>query len=370
MIKQVSLALVALGLSLPAYAAYPSEEVMPVAPPTVNVTVPQQQGSWSVGLEALYEQVNNSDFRYALSVEPAAVNGAVTTRTTRANAARVGNDWGGHIDLSYNFAGDARYAKLGYTHLGANDSDSQARTAVGGQLFGPFAAPLSTTATSALNLNPTSNFANGWDRAHGKTSNQYDAVDLVFGQRFDFGQKVSLDAFGGLRYAEIDVKDNASYSVANGGTVEGTNQTGNYSAKSEFEGVGIRAGVNAQVRLGSGFSIVGTVAGSLLTGDFKDHATFQNQVITSATGALVSSNAQNDRHETSTRVVPELDARLGVAYSTSFTPDTGLGVELGYEAVNYFDVRGASVSAFNDSVPHQNDFGMQGPYLRVQLDIA
>ena len=35
MIKQVSLALVALGLSASAYAAHPVEEMLPAAPPTV-----------------------------------------------------------------------------------------------------------------------------------------------------------------------------------------------------------------------------------------------------------------------------------------------------------------------------------------------
>lgn len=369
MIKQVSLALAALGLSMSAYAAYPSDEVMPVAPPMVNVTIPQQIGSWTIGLEALYEESNNSDFHYGASqITTTAANIATVSRHTLKTD--MDNDWGGHIDLGYNFAGDGRYVKLGYTHLTTNDSESTSRdsgTLLNGIGFGTVSAGVTPTVVTAINPNLT-NFPNGWDSAEGKTEYEYDAVDLVFGQRFDFGQKVTLDAFGGLRYVSLELENSAEYRVAATGVT--TSEQAFLDMKSEFQGIGPRAGMNAQVRLGSGFSLVGTFAGSLLVGEFDEHVRREQDVITVSTGAIASGTITNDRTGDETRVVPELDARIGVNYTASFSPDTAVGIELGYEVVNYFDVNGNSQVSYADTASHKNDFAMQGPYLRLQVDVA
>lgn len=369
MIKQVSLALAALGLSMSAYAAYPSDEVMPVAPPMVNVTIPQQIGSWTIGVEALYEEANNSPFHYAASQ----ITTTATPETTvdrHTHQTDMDNDWGGHIDIGYNFAGDGRYVKLGYTHLTANDSEGTARPSgqiLNGIGFGTVSAGVTPTVVTAINPNAT-NFPSGWNTADGKTEYEYDAVDLVFGQRFDFGQKVTLDAFGGLRYATLELEDSAAYRVSATGVA--TSERAFLDMTSEFQGLGPRAGMNAQVRLGSGFSIVGTFAGSLLVGEFEEHAHRQQDVVTVSTGVLASRTITNDRINDETRVVPELDARLGVNYTASFSPDTAVGIELGYEVVNYFDVNGNSQLTYADTAGHKNDFAMQGPYLRLQVDVA
>lgn len=360
-IKQMFVAISALGLSMTALAGYPSDEVMPVAAPTVNVTIPQQMGSWSVGLEALYEESNNGDFHYAAS-QHVVTNTAPTLSTDdrRVHGVDMDNDWGGHIDLAYNFAGDGRYVKLGYTHLTVNDSDRferQPNDLLRGVGIG--AAPLVIQP-----VNPTTAVAD-WDDAEGRSKSKYDAVDLVFGQRFDFGQKVTLDAFGGLRYVNLSQKDEASYHQQTSATVTEFARLG---VNSEFNGLGPRAGFNGQVRLGSGFSIVGTMAGSLVVGESESSARRLDQVTTS--GAFSTHQARADKVSESTVVVPELDARLGVNYTASFTPDTAVGIELGYEVVNYFDVNNNSQVSYADTVNHMNDFAMQGPYLRVQVDIA
>lgn len=372
MIKQVSLALAALGLSMSAYAAYPSDEVMPVAPPMVNVTIPQQIGSWTIGLEALYEESNNSAFHYAASQITTTV-AAITTVNRHTYATDMDPDWGGHIDIGYNFAGDGRYVKLGYTHLTTNDSEDTHRDSgsiLNGIGFGAASSGVTPTVVTAVNPTSSTNFPNGWDSAEGKVEYEYDAVDLVFGQRFDFGQKVTLDAFGGLRYASLELEDSAEYRVAPpAGSAITVSEQAFLEMESEFHGIGPRAGMNAQVRLGSGFSIVGTFAGSLLVGEFEEHAHRRQDVITIANNNTVT-NITNDHITDETRVVPELDARIGVNYTASFTPDTAVGIELGYEVVNYFDVNGNSQISYADTAGHKNDFAMQGPYLRLQVDVA
>jgi hypothetical protein len=69
-------------------------------------------------------------------------------------------------------------------------------------------------------------------------------------------------------------------------------------------------------------------------------------------------------------VIPEADARLGVHYAFDFNEGSSFGIELGYEVTNYFNAIDVSQASVIDNTSHNNDFNLQGPYLRLQLDIA
>ena len=378
MIKQVSLALAALGLSASAYAAHPVEDMLPAAPPTVAVTIPQQTGSWVIGVEALYQAPGNGDPQYAIT---ATANGPTTlgNLTTVDAAAKVHNvdpehDWGWQLDLAYLFAGNGRDVELSWKHLDTSDSDTANRPA-SAFMSGP--SLVTPIIASIVSTNPPV-FVNGWDTARGKSDYDYDHVDLVFGQKADFGQKVTLRAFGGLRYAQIDFKDEGYYLAqevpVNG--LQGNVDTAELYArsKSEFDGLGLRAGIDTKVRLGSNFSIVGTFGGSLLVGDRDKSTSINGSYIDRNTGAGVP-NAEFAATATiktsdETLVVPELDARLGINYAWAFNPDAALEIELGYETINYFDVKNTSTLGYFDTIGHDNDFSIRGPYLRLQLNLA
>lgn len=91
----------------------------------------------------------------------------------------------------------------------------------------------------------------------------------------------------------------------------------------------------------------------------------------------------DDKNESETRVIPEIDGRLGLNYTYTFESNMALGLELGWQATNYFNVvtdqypvtAGLFNSQFASSVGNQHydstsNFGLQGPYGRLQLDIA
>lgn len=358
MIKKVSLAIATLGLSASAYAAHIAEPMLPAAPPTVNVTIPQQVGSWSIAVEALYEQVTNGNFNYA-SVNDVAVdidlaNGFIgVDEATKIKSVKPNYNWGWKLDLMYNFEGNGRDAQLTWTHYNHHDSSSTT------DLDGTF-----LLGTGFAILPP-------WEAAEGHTKADYDAVDLMFGQKMDFADKVMVRLSGGVRYVDLRNKDSGDYFL--GDFIDGDGNTfveEEIIYKSQFQGLGPRAAVNTKVQLGGGFSVVGSFGTSLLIGSQK--ASLNDHIDILIEDVLFIEANANAKKTTSTRVVPELDMRLGVNYTYAFNPDTAFGVELGWEAVNYFNVKDTSLVGYFDTVSgaEETDFGLQGPYLRLQLDIA
>jgi hypothetical protein len=69
----------------------------------------------------------------------------------------------------------------------------------------------STIDIFANNFDTPGGSANGYNIVEGRSENDYDAIDLAFGQKIDVGQRIRLHPFAGLRYAEIERTDRATY---------------------------------------------------------------------------------------------------------------------------------------------------------------
>lgn len=356
MTKRITLALAALGLSATAYAGSPADQMPLPVSNDINLTAPYQEGMWSFGVEALYWEGNNSDLHYVQSAVSTATLSSVSTRSTEPEY-----DWGWRADITYDIPGNGRDVTLSYTHFDTDNSQSTYlgldNTLVG--LSGILPIPASGGSAASV-----------FDNARGSTETDYDAVDLTFGQKIDVGQRVRLHPFAGVRYASIDTTDKITYRGYTTSALTNTLQSDS-RMKSDFSGLGPRFGADAQVNLGSGFMITGRFGASLLVGSRDSKASsVQQEVFDSAGVSLVSSITDTNSISSSTRVVPEMDGRLGIGYAYDWGNGTGLGVEVGYEVTNYFDVVDKSLTSYGDTSAHDTDFGMQGPYLRLQLDIA
>jgi hypothetical protein len=333
MVKKIAFALAAIGISSAAFAGHPGDAV--VAPTGVNLIAPDSVGVWTVGLEALYMEPTNSDFQYAQVND-----NSLPTNTFHNKSTNSTHDWGGTIDVDYMFPGNSRDVKLSYTHLHMDDNSGS----------------VSTVGTGSSLNEPFGVSPQNFDGARGSSDNDLDAVDLVFGQWIRIGERVDLHPFGGLRYASIDMNDKGTYSDSTDETNYGVGKI-----KSDFSGIGPRAGLDAAVHVGSGVSFVGTVGASLLIGSTDSKMSATEYTADVATDGYSLKNGEG------THVIPELDARLGVNYTYNFDPATALGVELGYQAVNYFDVADKDFidAAVPNTVNNSEDFGYHGPYLRV-----
>lgn len=353
MTKQITLALAALGLSATALAGHPANAMMPLPVSNdINLTAPYQEGMWSFGVEALYWEAANNDLNYAI----ATVGTGTANVTTRVRSVEPKYDFGWRADVSYHFPGNGRDVNLSYTHFHSDESSNTRRDGT-------------TTVLGSVNSSilPT---PTNFETARGVSDDDYDAVDLTFGQKIDVGQRVRLHPFAGIRYADIDSSDKTRYTGTSTTTSSVLNDRSFGRVRSEFQGLGPRFGSDAQVNLGSGFMFTGRMGVSLLVGDRDSKASNLQQSLDTTTSAVTTQVDNAYRISSHTRVVPEADARIGIAYAHNWNGGTGMGIELGYEVTNYFDAVDNSLLSYADTSGHDTDFAMHGPYLRLQLDIA
>ena len=327
---KISLMLLAMGLaSASAYAGTIDTAPMPVSN-DINVTAPDQAGMWSFGANAVLLQPVGNDVTY---------NNTNTDNATNYQSVDQSYHWWFGADVTYAFPGNGRDVTLAYEGLHGSDSDSSVGSYTGGTALVPVDLPLG---------------------AEGKTDTSYDAGDLVFGQKLDVGQRIRLHPFMGVRYAHIDVKNTADYTYFDADN----KATGLTSGEQQgtFSGIGPRFGSDAQLNLGQGFSVRGRLGFSALIG--SSDPTLEYTTTDYATNAAATYSVN---HDSTTRVVPEMDGRLGLNYTYDFNSNMALGLEAGWQAVNYFNA--VAQTSIDGNVDH-SDFALQGPYARLQLDVA
>lgn len=312
-----------------------------ILPTGIPLLAPSSIGTWSFGIEGLLVQSTSPQFQYAQVVSN-------TDPNTISNSLVDQNYHGGvAVDGTYHFAGSSRDATIGYTHVEMEDSNST--TILGTESF-----------LDPFDLFPPARF-DDVNKLKGQTDENYNAIDMVLGQHFAIGDRVDIRPFGGLRYADLTSRNNSTYYNDPASDPDSDIQA-TAQINSHYQGLGPRAGVDARVNMCGGLSFVGTFAGSLEVGyDNTD------VVLQSGTDTPVSTGLDQNWY-----IVPELDARLGVDYMHAFTPATSMNVQLGYEVVNYFNAMEddyADINNVNSTVERQ-DFGYQGPYLRLQLNLA
>jgi len=391
---KISLVLLGLGLVC-ASAAYAGTIAEPISN-DINVTAPDQAGSWSFGATAVLLQPTNKPFTYADQITAQANGvgngngpaGASIVADDRHHSVDEGYDWWFGADITYNFPGNGRDITLAYEGLHGTDTDSV------------------STVTNVDNNGNNGGTINGlisdftglpYNDAEGKTRTAYDAGDLLVGQKLDVGSRVRLHPFMGIRYAHLDMKDTGSYFLPNTNVFNGNNNnTPNNlleasSLENRFDGVGPRLGSDAQLNLGNGFSLRGRLGLSAIIG--SQRVTNEAEVLVQPISGGAPGVIDGENHTSSdTRVIPEIDGRLGLNYTTHFnSSNMALGFELGWQATNYFNViadqypvtlglagafgnnnnnGGVPTAIGNDHYNNNVNFGIQGPYARVQLDVA
>ncbi len=368
MIKKIIPALF-LVLSSAAALAAQTNNSMPIAS-DMNLIAPHQEGSWSFGLQASHLEPDTDYNYFHLASDtpdffPILDGDSVYT---------VGSDynWGWGADISYHFPGNGRDVNLAFTQLNTSHSDS----ATDPNRAITFASPPIVFSQSG--------------KHSAEVDTNYNAADLTFGQLIEIGQRLSLHPFAGLRYASIDYKaesqrdDTYNFNIEFGpgiGVTFTDNTKDESTWESDFQGLGPRFGSDAEFNLGRGFSLRSTLGLSLLVGDLdvreKGSA---NELVTLSfefppfpPGSIILSDQTtntNNEIQTNTRVVPEADAKLSAVYKTDVNNNYSLSFEAGYQVTNYFDAVENSVMSTQDTSTQYSNYFIQGPYARMQLDVA
>lgn len=343
-LKRLSLALLALGLSAPAFADN-------------CVMVPSQQGGFKIGIDALYLRPNNSNLDYASVVSTPSATPAATAIQRNASV-DPSYDWGFYAQVGYLFPCTGNDLTLGYTYLRSDESDSvDAGTFVTG--VGP-----------VVGLFP---FGGTFGAAAAKAQFDLNVVDLEGGQRFTTGA-YDMRMFAGVRYANIDHTLKTAAFPFVGAVVPVTNNVVfAQEYKSQFRGVGPRLGVDGRYCLNSGFGVDANLSTALLVGTVDSH--YHNLAATT-TGATVTTSELDSKNGSRNRVIPVLEAKLGVDYThiIDCRCKSSIVFEAGYQVTNYFNSvdrpgTNSGVIGVTNTVNTQSDtsdISFDGPYLGVK----
>ncbi len=333
-IKRLSFALVALGLSAPAFA-------------DSTVLVPSQHGGFKVGIDALYLRPTNSDLNYATTVSfPTNFRQGFERNATIDPS----YDWGFYAQVGYLFPCTGNDLTLAYTYLRSDETDSVVGVSSGEALLLPI-GQLFSGATFGV--------------ATGKAKFDLNAVDLEGGQRFTTGT-YDMRMFAGLRYANIDHQlQSFGAPFSSSGTTFGAQEF-----KSQFRGLGPRIGVDGRYCLSSGFGVDANLSTALLIGHVDG---CYDAAFTTGTGDDLTVTNFSAKNGSENRVVPVLEGKLGVDYTyiMDCRCKSALTFEAGYQATNYFnaDDHARVVSTSGTSFAYQNntsDVAFDGIYFGVR----
>ncbi|MHA7840387.1 MAG: Lpg1974 family pore-forming outer membrane protein [Gammaproteobacteria bacterium] len=358
--KQVTLGLIALGLtSGSALAGYPALDVpMPTVVPPVLVTVPEQFGSWSLGLEALYWQPTNSDLQYAL---PHKLDDDTNLFDTKEAKNHYG--LGFRLDSTYHLPVQGKDMEVSWVHFN-KDQTSESSTAYRTGSGSTNAAEIPWDRLTP-NIFPVGHSTlEQFDSIHAKSQYDYDQIDLLFGQKMQVGNRVTLRPFAGARWSDIESKNTVT-AIYNETTTSGMSQ--HWRFNTEFEGVGPRLGMDGDVDLGYGFGVSVRAGMSLLVGQQSSRYAVAQQ---ESDGNDQDITTLDHSNSDSIHIIPETDIKMGINYTHMFDQTWSAAIEVGYEVTNYFNALDKSIFGKFDSVNSSNNFAWNGPYARIQVDIA
>jgi hypothetical protein len=330
-IKRLSLALLALGLSAPIFA----DSSSPFA-----VTVPNQNGGFNIGLDALYLQPSAGNLSYgtvyngSTSTTGASISGTVQTVDPTYH-------WGFDANIGYRIPNTGNDVNLDWTHLGNMSNSSSS--------FAPAGGSFEQVGGNGVTYTTQAGYAN--------TQFQYDAVNLDAGQAVMFGDYFKFHAFTGARYANLQQKQDNIY----GKTTDNVLQNTYLDQNSQFKGLGPQVGFDGRACLPYNFGLDASLTGSLLVGSIDSNASIQRiPTITDKAVVLSFTNNNNDR------VVPALDGKLGVDYTINFNnaDRSSMMIQAGYQVTNYF---GVSNMILTNGVNSDNNVAFDGPYAGIKV---
>ena len=313
------------------------------------VNIPNLKSGFEFNIEGLFLKPSNSDLDYGFVTDS---DRAVTNLLT----IKPDTDFAFGAGIGYVFPNSGNNVQLNWT--GFNHTDNNTFTLQGnGDLTAPFGYRFDNEDND--------------DTTKASTAAQFklSAIDLDAGQYVDVGNRLQMRLFAGLRFARVESNLRDRYTeLDTGNQDEGPEDLAeNDSFRSKFSGIGPRLGADATYNLASGFAAVGHVATSLLVGrvDSNSSFAFYDYNDDSESGSLIIGS------EKLTRVVPAIDAKLGLSYNYTFDCDSVVTLEGGYKASQYIDAvdRLKAESRTGVVTRSTSSLGFSGPYVKLAVKL-
>lgn len=210
--------------------------------------------------------------------------------------------------------------------------------------------------------------ANAAAQMGGRTSavwdTDYNTLDAQLGKPYYVSRYLTLNPHFGLRFAWID----QHFSVDYGGTtgVNGITATRTiHHADNDFWGVGSRAGIDTEWKVGKGWCLFGNIAASMLFGKFE---VSQSMILPGQTDGF-----DLDYHFYQN--VPNFEIILGFGWGHHFDKNKyHLALKAAYEFHEWWDQLNirkffSGTTTYANDVVSRGNFTLNGFSLKVQLDI-
>ncbi|STX29209.1 outer membrane protein [Legionella beliardensis] len=300
-----------------------------------NVTVPCPTMGWGVGIQALYLQSLYSNINLS------AVNIGSASGTRIYKDLDNDFDWGFRLEGSFHFnTGN----DLNVNWVRWHEDFENRLTPIPGTVLVPGAPEINTISLATRYYSNT----------------DFDSVNAEFGQHVDFGEFKDIRFHAGAQYAQIKSRFRANQ-VISGAPPEFADLNGSDSLTDtlKFNGGGPRLGLDMMYNWGNGFAIYGKGAVAALVGETKY---YNNSPFSDEDG-----NRSRPVRSSYTGLVPELDAKLGAAYTFPLAQGN-LTLDVGYMVVNYFNPLHISDLDLNTAQETrlQSDFGLHGAYAGIK----
>lgn len=311
-------------------------------------------GQFGMSITNLYLKPGADNLVYAVHTKPLPVPDPSWTQET------IQPGWQPTFAVGFNYIFPDQKDQIKLDWLYLNSVDSASNTATGSESVAPayYFGPL------AQNLRGTT--------ANGSVQFNLNDVRLVFDHTFTINHYLQLDPFVGVGGAYLRQNINATFTGTSGIGDLPYNIT-SYN-RSRFIGAGPRLGFSATGTFGEHFQLLTSFGGTVMAGTIASSTDF-NSFGGVANPSPVQTSMANIIQ---TEVVPELDAKLAMAYTTAFQSGRSLSLEFGYLFSTYLNginqvVPTALVpNAFNNgaiavetSEQQQSNFDINGPYIKL-----
>lgn len=330
---------------------------------TDSSIIPLQNPGFGASITGLYLQPNANNLDYAVYTVPLPLPAPNWYQQS------VKPDYAGAfaLGLQYNFADLTNQMKLDWLHFehtdSANFAATEPNTSIGAPYyFGPAEQfLLNTKANSAVKFN-------------------IDQVNLVFGHLVKLIDNIRLQPYFGVSaaYLKQDITNHYTGSDPVWGPYSHRVHT-----DSSLTGFGPRLGLDASYFVSRHFGVNAELASSLVVGRLRSSTNFTSWSGYTA-GALPRNNTPANTtlsNKRQTVVIPEIDGKLGVFYTTNFNKHSILTMQAGYMFQDYLNSiyqvlpsslvpgawEGGTVAIISQAY-NQSDLSLNGPYIKLVLN--
>jgi hypothetical protein len=298
---------------------------------------------FTASVEAIYLRPSRSDLDFVIK-DP------YRTGNVRGTVGEIEPDYqlGARFGLGYDF-GSGMEIGVRFAGLKSHDNESVTRS-TGEDLWGIW-----LHANSVIDDNDVTTAKARYDFEH------Y-AIDLGARQKLDLGQRLGLSLEAGLRYASMNQDIHIYYEQE---VTPLLRRSADISNENDFSGWGPRLGAGLDWRVGYGFKVFGSVAGSLLMGDFD----LSYRELDLPVGATTPTRRVDIKQGIRNRVIPVVETKVGVGYAYQLQNGWAFGANAGYEWQNWFNM--VTAQRFSDDVDGQimstdtTDIGLDGFFLEA-----